>query len=74
MNFDANPVQMTKISSMNLFHSIICGLPSSFNVSSNLPIKRCAYAGAILYPLLFPEFVGNICYRIRIRYFLGLYQ
>ena len=54
VNLDANPVQMTKISSMNLFHSIICGLPSSFNVSSNLPIKRCAYAGAIFVPIAVP--------------------
>ena len=49
MNSDADPVQMTKISSMNLFHSIVCGLPNSFNISSNFPINRLV---PFLYPLI----------------------
>ena len=51
VNSDADPVQMTKMSSMNLFHSIMCGLPNSFNFSSNFPINRFAYAGAIFVPI-----------------------
>ena len=54
VNSDADPVQMTKMSSMNLFHSIMCGLPNSFNFSSNFPINRFAYAGAIFVPIAVP--------------------
>ena len=54
MNSDADPVQMTKMSSMNRFHSIICDLPSFFNFSSNFPINGFAYAGAILVPIAVP--------------------
>ena len=48
VNLDMHPIQMTKMSSMNHFHNIMCGLPSSFNFSSNFPINKFAYAGAIL--------------------------
>ena len=46
VNSDADPVQMIKMSSMNRFYNIMCGLPSSFGFSSNFPINRFAYAGA----------------------------
>ena len=35
VNSDFDPVEMTKTSSMNRFHSIICDLPSSISCSSN---------------------------------------
>ena len=54
MNSDFDPVQMTKMSSMNRFHSFICGLPSSISCSSTLPINRFAYTGAILVPIAVP--------------------
>ena len=54
MNSGFDPVQMTKMSSMNRFHNFMCGLPTSFNFSSNFPIKRFAYAGAILVPIAVP--------------------
>ena len=54
VNSDADPVQMTKMSSMNLFHRIMCGLPNSFKLSSNFPINRFVYAGAIFVPITVP--------------------
>ena len=51
MNSGYDLVQMTKMSSMNRFHSFMCDLTKSFNFSSNFPIKRFAYAGAILVPI-----------------------
>ena len=60
MKSDLDPVQMTKISSMNRFHINMFGLPISISSISNFPINRFAYAGAILYPLLFLGFVDNI--------------
>ena len=54
VNSDVEPVHMMKISSMNHFHSNMFGLPSSFNFSSNLPINRFAYAGAIFVPIAVP--------------------
>ena len=54
VNSDADPVQMTKMSSMNFFHSITCDLPNSFKLSSNFPINRFAYAGAIFVPIVVP--------------------
>ena len=54
VNSDADLVQMTKMSSMNLFHSIMSSLPNSFKFSSNFPINRFAYAGAIFVPIAVP--------------------
>ena len=54
VNSDSEPLHMMKISSMNRFHSIMFGLPNSFNFSSSLPINRFAYAGAILVPIAVP--------------------
>ena len=39
---DADPVQMTKMSSMFRFHNILCDLPSSFSFSFSFPINRFA--------------------------------
>ena len=44
------PVHMTKMSSINLFHIRMCGLPNSFNLVSSLPMNRFAYAWAIFVP------------------------
>ena len=54
MNSDLDPVQMTKISSMNRFHISMFGLPISFSSISNFPINRFAYAGAIFVPIAVP--------------------
>ena len=54
VNSDVDPVQMTKMSSMNRFHNIICCLPNSFSFSSNFPMNRFAYVGAILVPTAVP--------------------
>ena len=48
------PVQVTKMSSINLFHIRMCGLPNSFNFISSLPMNRFAYAGAIFVPIAVP--------------------
>ena len=53
-NSDFDPAQMTKMLSMNRFHSFICGLPSSISCSSNLSINRFAHTGAILVPIAVP--------------------
>ena len=39
---------------LNLFYSIISGLPNSFKLFSNFPINRFAYAGAIFVPIAVP--------------------
>ena len=54
VNLDVDPVQTTKMSSMNCFHTIICGLPNFLNFSSSFPMNRLAHAGAILVPIAVP--------------------
>ena len=54
MNSDVDLVQTTQMSSMNRFHNVMCGLPSSFSFSFNFPINRFSYAGAILVPIAVP--------------------
>ena len=54
VNLDVDPVQMTKLSSMNHFHTIICGSPNYFSFSSSFPMNRFAHAGAILVPIAVP--------------------
>ena len=54
VNLDVNPVQTTKMSSMNHFHTIICGLPNYFSFSSSFPMNKFAHANAILVPIAVP--------------------
>ena len=48
------PVHIMKMSSMNLFHVWMWSCARCNRCSSSLPIKRFAYAGAILVPMAVP--------------------
>ena len=50
------PFQMRKMSSINLRQMGMLGSPSCKSVVSSLPMKRLAYAGAILVPIALPCF------------------
>ena len=54
VSLDVDLVQTTKLSSMNRFHTIICGLPNYFSLSSSFPMNRFAHTGAILVPIAVP--------------------